>query len=56
MVAVIIRKAQFACHGIAHLILSLLILIYRIFIGSGFAIKDRPQTSQREESYTLPNL
>ena len=46
MIVVVIRKARFAYHGITRLVLSLLILDYRIFIGSGFAAKDRPQTNQ----------
>ena len=50
MVVVVVRKAQFACHDIASLVLSLLIFIYHIFIGLGFAAKDRPQMSQQEGS------
>ena len=50
MVVVVIRKAQSVCHGIAHLVLSLLILVYHIFIGSGTLAKDHPHLSQREES------
>ena len=50
MFVIVIRKARSACYGIALLVLSLLIFVYRIFIDSGSAAKDRPQTSQREES------
>ena len=50
MVVVVIRKTQYASHGIARLVLSLLILIYCIFVGSSSIAKERPQMSQGEES------
>ena len=48
MVVIITRKTWLACHGISYFIISLLIRIYCIFIGSSYTDKDRSQTSQQE--------
>ena len=50
MIVVVIRKAWSTFHNYIRLVLSLLILVYYIFIGSSSTAKDRHRTSQREWS------
>ena len=56
MIVIVTRKIWSACHGISCFIISLLILVYFIFIGSGTETRDFPKMSQREKSLTLSNL